>query len=172
MECLRCSKKIPVQLRFTTTALRYCKNCFISIIEKRLRKYFRHYMLKKKNRVVVKDAVSRYVFENVVHVPLQILKRKIKKTDFVVSLDTADDAVVAYLGHLFFAKKYVKLSKTMLQPFRCLTDEELLLYCDYNKLDFKPQKNPLKQKLHALEQHYPGTLHALEKSMRDLEGIL
>jgi hypothetical protein len=169
MNCLRCDKEMKTKLGFVTTSYRYCKSCFILIIEKRFRKHVRKFHLKPKQRVVAKDALSRYFLERIVHVPLNILKRKVMDSDLVVSLDTIDDAVVLYLEHLFFAKKQ---SKQILSLFHCVTDEELSLYCSYKRLSFTPKKHALKEKVHVLEKQYPGTLHALQKSMVDLQGIL
>jgi hypothetical protein len=201
MECLRCDKGIKTKLGFVTNSHRYCKNCFVHIIEKRLRKHLRQFHLKPKQRVVAKDALSRYFLEEVVHVPLQLLKRG-KQSDVVVSLDTADDVAVVYLerlmgidvgsvlkshpltpyqppkskrSHVAGGKKTLSSNtaenEVVLSLFHCLTDEELSLYCKYKKLQFVPKKSDMKHKLHKLEEQHPGTLHALQKSMVDLQGI-
>jgi hypothetical protein len=170
MECLRCAKGIKTKLGYVTNSHRYCRPCFVHIMEKRFRKHVRQFGLNKDARIVAKDDVSCYFLENIVHVPLTLLKRG-KQTDVLVSLDTADDAAVVFLERLMLAKKN-KQKKNVLCLFHCFTDEELSLYCQYKKMTFTPKKNSMKTKLSKLEQQHPGTLHALEKSMSDLAGLL
>lgn len=170
MQCLSCQKEIPLKLGFVTQSYRYCKKCFLYHIERRVRNYIReHHPLKKGQRVVVSDAVACYFLEQVVHVPLIIVKKSAEKTDFSVSSATQDDLVVSFLEHILFGKKMCKQRKNILYLFASLTDEELALYCQYSNLSFVPAKNALKERLHSLEQRHPGTMHALAKSMGDLE---
>lgn len=171
MQCLSCQKEIPLKLGFVTQSYRYCKKCFLYHIERRIRNFIReHHPLKKGQRVVVRDAVSRYFLEQVVHVPLTLVKKLTKRTDLVVTSTTSDDFVVSFLEHLLFGKKMLKHKKNIFPLFASLTDEELVLYCHYKNLSFVPAKNTLKEKLHGLEQRHPGTLHALAKSRKDLQS--
>lgn len=173
MQCLSCQKEIPLQLGFVTQPYRYCKKCFLYQIERRVRNSIReHHPLKKGQRVVVQNSVARYFLEQVVHVPLVLVKKSAKKTDLIVSSATSDDFVVSFLEHILFGKKIARLKKNILYLFASLTDEELALYCHYRNLSFVPAKNTLKDHLHALEQRHSGTMHALAKSMKDLQMLV
>ncbi len=172
MLCLSCQKEIPLKLGFVTQPYRYCKKCFLYQIERRVRNSIReHHPLKKGQHVVVQNSVARYFLEQVVHVPLVLVKKSTKRTDLVVSSATQDDFVVTFLEHILFGKKILRLKKNILPLFASLTDEELGLYCCYRKIPFLPAKNTLKERLHGLEQRHPGTMHALAKSVKDLQSV-
>lgn len=164
-------KEIPTKLGYVSNCYRYCKNCFVHIIEKRVRKHVRtHHALQPKQRIVANNGVSHYFLEYVLHCPLTILKSKKKRNDIVISSDTIDDACVVFLEKLFGIKQHKQTKQ--LGIFLCITDEELGLYCQHKKMPFVPKTHPLKARLHVLEQHHPGTLHALAKSIRNFHGVM
>ncbi len=172
MNCLSCQKEIPTKLGYVSNSYRFCKFCFSHIIEKRVRKYLKDHPLKKDQRIVASNPVPLYFAQQVMHIPLTILKRASKKSDTVILLETLDDLVVAYLEHLLSGKKAKKQKKNTLLLFSSVTDEELTLYCQYHNLAFTPKKHPLKAFLLRMEAEHPGTIQALYKSMQDLKEIL
>ena len=174
MQCLSCQKEIPTKLGFVSNCHHYCSSCFSHIIEKRVRKYIKECCpLKKGQRILAKDAVSRYFVKNVLHVPVTVVKKSQKKSDLVVSSATLDDVVVSFLESFLLGKKQKtrKDRKNELLLFSTITDEELALYCQYHQLAFIPKKNKMKELVQKLEQEHHGTLHSLSKSAQDLKGI-
>lgn len=172
MNCLSCQKEIPTKLGYVNNCSRYCQGCFAHIIEKRVRKYVKeHHKLKRGQRVVARDAISRFFLEHVVHVPLTLIRKATKKTDAFVPLRTMDDAIVVFLEHFFFGKKREKKKSKDIFFFTAITDEELALYCKYKGICFTPKKQRLKEYIYSAEKEHPGTLHALYKSCTDLEDI-
>lgn len=173
MNCLSCQKEIPAKLGYVSNAQRYCQYCFIHIIEKRVRKYIReHAKLKKGQRVVAKDSISRYFSEQVIHVPITLLKKATKKTDIIIQLITLDDIVARFIEHFLLGKKKQKKNKHELFLFSPITDEELTLYCQYKNLNFSARKHILKDFIFKWEQEHQGTLHSLAKSAKELEEII
>lgn len=173
MNCLSCQKEIPTKLGYISNAQRYCQHCFIHIIEKRVRKYIReHAKLKKDQRIVAKDQVSSYFAQNIIHVPVKVVKKAAKGTDTLIQLATTDDIVVRFMEHFFLGKKKQTKKKNELYLFSAITDEELALYCQYKNLKFCPKKHELKEFIHKLEQEHPGTLHSLYKSAMELESLI
>jgi len=172
MNCLTCHREIQTRLGYISNSYRYCSSCFSHIIERRIRKYIRESApLKRNQRVVVSDPVSAHFMQHITHVPLVVVKKRQKKNDCVVLLHTLDDLVVQFLEHFLLGKKKVVKKKNELRLFSSITDEELALYCQYHKIRFAAQKHPLKEMLLGLEKEHPGTLHALSKSVCDLEEI-
>ena len=172
MNCLSCQKEIPTKLGYVSNSHRFCKFCFSHIIEKRVRKYLKDHPLKRAQRVVASHPASLYFAQQVMHIPLTILKRPSKKSDTIILLETLDDCAVAYLEHLLSGKKFLKQKKNTLLLFSPVTDEELSLYCQYHKIPFFAKKHPLKPFLLRVETEHPGTIQALYKSTQDLKEIL
>lgn len=170
MQCLICNREIHLRLGYASNSYRYCSTCFIHLIERRVRKYIKeHHLLKKNQRVVAIDFLSSYFLNNIVHVPLVVVK-KVKKNDLVISSATIDDIVVVFLEELFSGKKLKKDDKNVFSFFSSVTDEELVLYCQYKHLSFKPRKHPLKKILESIRQQHPETFHSLAKSVEDLKN--
>ena len=173
MNCLSCQNELPTKLGYLSNAERYCKHCFIHIVEKRVRKYIReHAKLKKDQRIVAADQLSNYFAQHVIHVPIMLLKKPVKNSDTRITLRTLNDIVVEFLEHFFLGKKKQKKQKNELSLFQTLTDEELLLYCAYKELKFSPKKHKLKEFIRKLEQEHPGTLHSMYKSAKELDNII
>lgn len=171
MQCLICNREIPLKLGYASNSYRYCSTCFIHLIERRVRKYVKeHHLLKKNQRVIVADSLSSYFLKNIVHVPLTFVKKKTKKADLLVSLETIDDNVVVFLEALFSGKKIKRTDKSTFSFFSAVTDDELELYCKYKHLSFTPRKHPLKKILENVRQKHPETLHSLAKSVEDLKS--
>ncbi|PIN80487.1 hypothetical protein COV16_00795, partial [Candidatus Woesearchaeota archaeon CG10_big_fil_rev_8_21_14_0_10_34_8] len=104
MKCLSCNKK--------ESKYKYCKKCFVNIVERRVRKHVRVFGLKKDQKVVVNDNVTMYFLENIIHLPLKINKN----IGLKLSLITIDDECSAYLERLLFGKKTKKQNSL----FSCL----------------------------------------------------
>lgn len=173
MKCLICQKEIPTVLGYVSNCQRYCQSCFLFIVEKRIRKYIReHAKLKKDQRIVATEPVAQYFATQVIHVPVNILKKQKEKTDTHITLVTLDDVVVRFLEYFFLGKKRQKKKKTELWLFAAVTDEELALYCTYKRIKFTPQKHVLKDLIQQLEKQHPGALYSLYKSAQELEDIL
>lgn len=138
-----------------------------------MRKYIReHAKLKKDQRIVAKDPISNYFAQQVIHVPITMVKKAAKKTDTIIQLTTLDDVVVQFMEHFLLGKKKQKRKKNDLLLLSTITDEELALYCCYKNLKFSPKKHELKEFIHKADQEHPGTLHSMYKSAMELENIL
>lgn len=142
------------------------------IIEKRIHKYIRENgFLKKGERIVANDEVSRHFATHVIHVPVVLLKKRGKRTDFVILPYTLDDIVVAFLEQLFFGKKRLKKKKDELLLFSRITDKELTLYCRNHGLLFKPKNGKLKRYIQEFDKKHKGSLYSLYKSAQDLKDV-
>ena len=172
MNCLSCHREIPTKLGYISNSYRYCSSCFSHIIERRIRKYIRESApLKRNQQVVVSNPLSTHFIQHITHVPLVVPKKIQKKNDLVVQLHTLDDVVVQFLDHFLLGKKKITKKKNELWLFSSITDEELTLYCHYHHIRFAAQKHPLKEMILHLEKEHPGTVHALYKSVMELEDI-
>lgn len=148
------------------------------IVEKRVHKYIREFgFLKKGQRIVASDDVSRHFATHVIHVPVVVLKKKEKRTDIIILPYTLDDIVVEFLEQLFLGKKKLKkLKKTKkkkneLYLFSRITDKEMIYYCKDHSLLFKPKKGKLKRHIQEFDKKHQGALYSLYKSAQELKDI-
>ncbi|MFA6888857.1 MAG: hypothetical protein WC254_05165 [Candidatus Woesearchaeota archaeon] len=163
MQCVICKKR-PV------TVFQYCSLCVVHLIEKRARKYIKeHHKLKKGQTIVANTPLSKYFAEHVIHVPVNIINKKRKISEVIISTDTLNDCVVSFLERLFTEKKEKKTKELLL--FSTITDQELKIYCKVHKIPFKIKQHKLKEILQKVEYAHPGTVYGLYKSKEELKKI-
>jgi hypothetical protein len=178
MLCVKCNKKkAEISLPYLKNV---CKNCFLSIIEKRVRKHVRiNKLFKKKDRILVIDDLSYYfVKKTIKNLPVKILKNKfdINKTinynknkliyDYILKNKinkiiipwTIDDEINLYLEKILFRKEKTLQKQKIIKLFVNITDNEIELFSKFKKIEFKMNKKNklIKEMIDNLEKKYSG----------------
>lgn len=146
-----------------------CRACFRDVLYKRCRKAAKEFgWLEPGKKVHLLDDKSiqckavavlfRQVFKGLPleHVPAE-------QADVIVAGKTADDEAEDFLQQLFAGK--IDEKRKALNLLANISTAEIEKYCELEHIDGeKPQKSELRTRLDALEQRYPGTFFALQKS--------
>ena len=119
MKCYLCSKTAKIQQQKGRAV---CDECFIRLIEKRIRKYTRlNKIFRPKDRILVKGQLSKYFVESITKgLPIKIVHKKSNK--FVVDW-TADDEANLFLENLFLGEK-IRQDKKQIKLLKVITDKE------------------------------------------------
>ena len=189
MKCVKCGKlgKVKVQ------NLIACENCFLKIIEKRVRKEIRLKKLIRKNDriLIINDStaeyfVSEYLLENIIKdlpVKITLSKQNYKLGDVISgeydkiivpwNADKEDEYFLKnifenqeakYTGHYRIKDKtYIKLLLPVLQA-------EIEIFAKIKGLKFKTRKKTkISEMLDKLEKEYPEVKFSLLKSSQELQ---
>jgi len=161
MKCYLCNKTAKIKQQKG----RYiCNECFVRLIEKRIRKNTRlNKIFRPKDNVLVLGDLSRYFVESITRdLPIKVFYRKNKKVNKVVVEWTADDEANLFLEGLFSGKK-IKQDKKHVKLLRVITDREARLFAKIKKLKFKENKknNDIQKFIDELEKRDTGAKHGL-----------
>lgn len=146
-----------------------CTTCFTDVIHRRCRKAAKDAgWLNKGTKVHVFEDTTiqgkalgvmfKHVFKELPleHVPTE-------QAAVLVIGKTADDEAEDFLNQLFAGKLEQKLA--VLNLFANVTTAEIEKYSELNSIvGEKPAKTELRTRLEALDQRYPGSMFALQKS--------
>jgi len=182
MKCSTCSRKAEVSLEHLGNL---CRDCFLRVIEKRIRKNARiNKLFRKNDRIIVFDSLSFYIVNKIVkdlpkklffykkygdinqlNDPSIVRYTQRNKISNVVVPWTLDDEINCFLERIFLNKKN-KVSYTKL--FKCITEEELEHFCKFNNLKYiKNKKNKdIIDFIDKTDKRYAGTKFKLLKSSR------
>ena len=189
MNCVKCKNKATVKVQ----NLNACEDCFVKIIEKRVRKELRiNKLIQKNDKILLIDDgsaeyyISNYLLPRIIKdLPVTItttkttfelgkyVKGKYDKVIVPWNTDKEDEYFLncvfenkemPYLGHYKIKNKtYVKLSLPVLQS-------EVETFARIKKFKFKNQnkKSTVSERVDELEKEYPEIKFSLLKSSREI----
>ena len=179
MICIKCRNKAVVSLKHMGS---FCSNCFLSTIEKRIRKdlsihkvFTPHESVLVLNDRSLKAKLAIHFLNNIAKsIPLKIdiinagntLPRK--RYDKIVTPDNLDDDVSLFVESIFKTGKPVYNLKEV-HLLRTVSDEELILIAKQLKLKALLKKSKLGIVLSRLESNYPGSKFGLLNSIGELQ---
>ena len=166
--CQKCPEPVFVQDK-KMGAL--CRNHFCAILEKRVKTSLHGQDWVKKGDTILLAAdggvmavATKAILTSILgNLPYELVE-KAEQYNVVVVPWSADDEIAARISVLLE-------NKTLLLPqgmrlLKSLTQEEIILYAKAKNLEFtEPTQSPLQEALSKLDQSYPGTKHALLKSL-------
>ncbi|MFH1510635.1 MAG: hypothetical protein ABIF10_03005 [Candidatus Woesearchaeota archaeon] len=170
MRCLKCNKQAQTGLRHLG---RLCKICFCQTIEKRIRKYVRiNKVFSKNDRIIAVGPLNQYLIQRIIEgLPAKIISAKRPGKGKNIILKTADDIACELLQGMLQNRKTKNQHTSIV---RVCTDEELMLFCKYRKISFKPNnKDPDVMKiLNTLQKKHPETKFSVAKSEEKMQRLL
>jgi hypothetical protein len=189
MKCLKCKKSGA----FKVQNLVACRNCFLEIIEKRVRKELRiNQLIEKNDKILIIDddskesKINMFLLKEIIKgLPVEI---SIKKMRFILGENipgnynkilvpwnadregeyllscVLDNKKPKYLWHYKIMKKtYIKL----LLP---ITSDELIIYAKIRGVKSKEEKkSEMIAMIQKLEKEYPETIFSLVKSAKEIK---
>ncbi len=175
MKCIKCSNKAIVFLKHMGS---FCSKCFLSTIEKRIRKdlSISKVFAPRESVLVINDSslkarLTIYFLNSIsksIPLKIDIMKAKPnKKYDKIVTPFNLDDDIALFIESLFRTGKPI-LNRQEVHLLRTVSDEELLLLAKLLKIKAPLKKSKLNSVLDALEHHYPGSKFGLFNSMKEL----
>ena len=180
MKCKSCNKESKVHLAYPPHEL--CEECFLKIIEKRVRKYVRINKLFKKNDKILiindnsKEAqVNKYILKSIIkNMPATITEKETSKgtrVDKIIMPWNLDDEINQYLEEVMNKKKEKRNTKEI-KILKPVLDSEVEIFAKIKGFKYKKvkhqEKNPF---LKGLEEKHPGTKFSLLKSSETLNKI-
>jgi len=170
MKCYKCDRPAKVHIGHLRPL---CNNCFIKIIEKRIRKYIRiNKLIKKNDKLLIKDPLSLYFIKKIIKSPIKIINKKGKnaKEIFPWSLD---DECSLFLD-LFFNKNFniKNIENNKIKLFKTITDEELTEFSKIKHIKYKQLKKHRNiNLLDNLNKKYPDIRFSLLKCIENIKRI-
>ncbi|MBD3203566.1 hypothetical protein GF327_04680 [Candidatus Woesearchaeota archaeon] len=192
MKCIKCSNKADYKIGTNP----FCSQCFLLIIEKRVRKELRKKKLIKKNdKILVLDDDS-HKSKNTIILLESILKDlpcsiKIKRTNYFLTqkIKTDCNKIIIpwnlddeceyffkclfnkknpeFIGHfLFNGKKHIKLLIDV-------TEKESITFAKIKSIDFKKsnKKSMVNNFLDKISKNHPETKYSLGKCIKTLKNL-
>jgi len=174
--CIKCRNKAVVSPKNLGS---FCSNCFLIILEKRIRKdlainkvFSPHQSVLVIDDRSVKSKLTIYFLNNISkNIPLKIDFKKTKpkkKYDKIVTPNNLDNDIITFLESLLTTSKPV-FNKKEVHLLRTVSDEELLLAARLLKIKASFKKSKLNKVLDSLESRYPGSKFGLFNSIKELE---
>lgn len=193
MKCVKCSKDATMD----SGANPLCNNCFVQVIQKRIRKEIRtNKLFSKADKILiieddsVNSAVSKYLIDTILDkLPCEI-KTKKQKFEIGKSVNTKSDKIVVpwnmdmecvyFLENIFmnrtgkFIGNYSIGKKLNIKLLLNVCEKDIIKFAEIKELKFK--KNPDKKTqigffLDSLETDHPETKPSLLKSAQLLKKI-
>lgn len=187
MECFRCRKKARINLKHLG---RLCNNCFLKLIEKRVRKELRtKKLIKKDDRILFIDDNSKeffvcyFLLKSIIkELPVKIETKKTKKlnlsSNFTKKYDkiiipwNLEDEAEGFLELVFNKKKQPRFSKKAIKLLKNLSEEEIKAFARIKGFSYKTKpKSRIKKMLDELEQRYPGYKFSLLNSTKQMQKL-
>lgn len=181
--CWHCRKrKSRKELSFMTQP--FCKECFLNVIEKRIRKFIRiNKLFSVHQKIGVLDdgsngaAITRYVLDKLsLKMPIELIYRKrltsktLSKVDRFVFPITTEDYVDSFLEHLYLDDVENFFEEEFLSIVLNVTEKECFYFVRYLELKEKP--NMQVHELDTFDKPYPETKFATLNSIKELKKIL
>ncbi|MBU0536161.1 MAG: hypothetical protein KKE20_04300 [Nanoarchaeota archaeon] len=157
MKCVKCERK-----EFMSS---FCRKHFLENIEGRVKKEVRQKSLIKKNeKLDIKDGLSRHFINNVMNMPVQKSNKGRK-----VLMWTMDDEILRFLKEVFKGKKMKKDRVSGIRLFRTIKDKELETYAKLKGMKFgkkrsKDEKRILSE-IDRLEKEHKETRFSIIRSI-------
>ena len=185
MKCVKCKKKSTVKC--VDKAL--CNRCFLSIIEKKFRKNFRKYEIKRNTRIIITDSLSKYFLLNVINIPLDIIEvpnlkmnisnveintlLKQNKAKYIALPLSIDDCCERFVFSLFNSKIYKENIK-IIKLFRDISIDDINNYIKIKKINEKMFKRTgeIYDFINKFEKKYVGTKTSLLNSFEKVKEVI
>lgn len=180
MICSKCKKAAIPDVKYA--GLSYCRQHFLELMEKRVRKNLRTRQLIdiNKNYILIDDGSSEaklteYFLNKIFkgHLKLRISQKTQKnssKTPAGIKIlsSNLDEQALMFLDDFLKNKKTTNNSGAKgIIPLEVLMQKEIELICSFVNIPFKPKLS--KDILENLENKYPGTKFSLFQSKMNLE---
>ena len=159
-ECIKCRRAASVSFRHLGEL---CRNCFLDVIEKRVRKGLRlSKAIRKNDKILIIDngsvesAVGRHLLKRIIKgLPVRIICKKAnlpmpdsvdKKSyykiyDKIIIPWSLDDEAEEFLEFLFNKKKPLKFGRNAVKLLKPVSEDELAMFAKLNQLKYeKPGK--------------------------------
>lgn len=167
-KCLGCGKKSSIKLSYTKR--KYCKDCFMKLIEKRVRKDIRQDKDIKPGKTIelLNDGskefkITKLFLKNIFEKNLEV--KEVKETREKTFIPTNMDREVNHELEVYLKNKsYESNGKKLLDN---VLEEEIIHICKIKNISYEKttKDNPL---LRGLEQKYPDTKFGLAKSFKNI----
>ncbi len=172
----------------------YCRNCFLDVIDKRIKKSMKG-KLEKGEKVLVLDEITKKAFGRTVSIPVKALFKNesffgneniggivagkkfsdfLKKEKIAKALIpwTADMEASELLENFFTLNRKIS-DNNYVKFFKDITEEELEEYAKILEADYCSETSGEAAGFAAeIENQYPGTIFSLAKSKEALDEIL
>jgi tRNA(Ile)-lysidine synthase TilS/MesJ len=172
MKCYLCNKAAKIKQQKGRAV---CNQCFVRLIEKRIRKQTRlEKSFKPKDKILVLGDVADYLVKSITkNMNIRIFSRKNKKINKIVVEHTLDDELNQFVKEIFQNKKHKKQGKTI-KILKNITDKDIMLFAKIKGLRFKPNKKDKKFQdfLDQVQARYPNAKYNLLRNMEELRKIL
>ena len=166
MKCYLCKRKGDINLQKGRDV---CNECFVKLIEKRVRKYARLNKIFSKGDKIFASGIAKYFVESF-DMPVEFVSKN-KANKIVVSW-SMDDEANEFVSALFKGGK-VKKSKAV-KLLKVVTDKELKIFAKIKKLKFKANKKDkdVQKFLDNVEKKHGNIKYNLLKNIESLEEII
>lgn len=170
MEKCKCGKK-------TMKRSKYCKQCFMKIFEKRIRRELqKNPWFKKGEKVLIlednsckTDIIKQQVVPLIktAKIPVKIGKKIISKGERIISPENLEDFIADFLKKILKNQTWKK--DEIIRPLRQLTDTEIKQYAELKNLKKnKRKKDPILTFINKMEKEYPEIKFTLLKTSQQL----
>ncbi len=194
-KCVKCGKPASVVVQ----NLYACKDCFLKIIEKRVRKEIRvNKLIKKNDKILIIDnsspefLVGEYLLKKIIKgLPAEI---SVKKSPYTIGKEfngsfnkiiipwNADMEDEYFLKSIFENKKAAYIGhfsirgRLYIKPLINVLSREIIEFCKIkglkaNGLNKKKQKSPVFDMLEDLESEYPEIKFSLLKNIKEIASL-
>ncbi len=169
-KCSNCSKQAKIRLSYTKRI--YCNNCFLKIIEKRVRKELRikKYFKPNENIFLFNDNskeyfVAKYLLNNIFEKHLNLKETKNKNIKGKLLIPTNLDREIKNKLNSYLENTAVE--KTNIKILYNILEEEIINFCKIKgfKINNKDETNNL---IEEIEKTHPGSKFSLSKSFENL----
>lgn len=188
MKCIKCNKPSTLNLKHIGVL---CRNCFLKVIEKRVRKCLRtQNPIKKNDKILVINneskefAVGDYLLNSILKgLPVEITIKKSKtlnlpakttgKYNKIIIPWSLDDEDAEFIGFLFDKNPKTRFSKKSIKLLKNISEDEIILFAKIKRFKYKEKKKSgIKKMLDNVENKYPGYKFSLLNSIKNLDNLL
>lgn len=176
MMCIKCNTKAVVSLKHLGS---FCSKCFLSTIEKRIRKdlninkvFAPHESVLVVNNSSLKAKLTVYFLNSISKsIPLKIdikTAQPKKKYDKIITPCNLDDDISLFFESLARTGEPIAQTKEV-HLLRTISNEEILITAKLLKIKGPFKKSKLSGILDKLESRYPGSKFGLFNSIKELK---
>lgn len=178
MKCQKCNKESTINFKHLGNL---CDNCFINIIQKRVKKELRNkWNFKKDQRILIVEndtkegKVNVYLAQLITNkLPALIdiknnvdLDKELDNYDIIFIPWSLDNEVEEFLSEVFKNEIFIsKYKSKVIKLLRGLSEEEIEMIAKIKNISFiEEEKSELEKFIENIEKKYPGSKFALLKS--------
>ena len=160
----------------------YCKSCFCTTIEKRVRKDLRiKFHLKAHEKLVVlndqskEEMVSEYIVKSIAKsIPLNITVQEqsnIPEDTRIIIPTSATKVAANFLKHMMLKNNLDKPGKNQIPLLESLNEDEIHTFAQFKNLPFKVIKSndKFEELVKSIEEQYHSSTFGIVKSKKTLE---